>query len=143
MASVTNEDLEAVVAANPEVVGMRSALAMRYFEERNLPKAIEHQTIVADIEPTADSLTVLGLFEFEGGAPADAATHLQAALELDPGYTPALWYLANVYLYGLDDGAAALPVLEELGAVEGLPDDIQHAVSEMIPIARGEEPAAP
>ena len=78
---------------------------------------------------------------FEGGAAADAAGHLEAALELDPEYAPALWYLANVYLYGLEDGEAALPVLEDLGAVEGLPDDIAHAVAEMIPIARGEEPA--
>ncbi|MEX0666966.1 MAG: cytochrome c-type biogenesis protein, partial [Acidimicrobiia bacterium] len=43
--SISNETLEAVIAANldnPEIEGMRLALANRYFEERNYQKAFPH-----------------------------------------------------------------------------------------------------
>jgi tetratricopeptide (TPR) repeat protein len=134
-APVTNDDLEAVVAANPEVAGMRAALAMRYFEERNLEKALEHQLIVAELEPTVDNYTVLGLFAFESGDNTGAAAYLEFALGMDPDYAPALWYLANTFLYGLEEPDQAIPVLQQLLASPDVPDDILHAVEEMITIA--------
>ncbi len=51
LGAVTDERLEAVVAANPTVVGMRLALADRYVAERAYDRAVRHYTQALALEP--------------------------------------------------------------------------------------------
>lgn len=111
-APVTDEQLEAVVAANPDVVGMRLALADRYVGQGDYAAAMGHYLDALRREPdNAEGLARLGWLLFRIDQPADALESVQRALAVDPDLDEALWYRANIQLDGLDDPAGALTTL--------------------------------
>lgn len=118
LAEVGNDEMEAVVAENPTVIGMRLALAQRYLEAGELDNAYRHTTIAIDLPATDQeyerSLRLHGWITALRGAPDSGAGYLRAALALSPDDRDALWYLARVYFSGLGDPATARTALDQI-----------------------------
>lgn len=135
LASITAEEMEAVVAQNPDIPGMRIALANRYLEEGNIARALGHYEIALEQQPD-DPTTVawVGWLTFLSGEPELAEPYVVRALELEPEYPQAYWFLANIR-YDLGDLEAAIVPLERLLTYE-LPTDIRAEVATMLEEAR-------
>ncbi|MGH8935628.1 MAG: cytochrome c-type biogenesis protein CcmH [Acidimicrobiia bacterium] len=137
LSTVTNQEMEEVLAANPDVVGMRLALANRYFEAGEFSAAVGHYLEVLDLQPgNPEALARLGWMAYLAGEAETAAGYEERALEFAPGYPEATWFLANIRLYGLDDPAGAVPLLEELAALPDLPADVRREVEARLIEAR-------
>jgi cytochrome c-type biogenesis protein CcmH len=113
--SVSNQTMEAVIAANsehPQVNGMRMALAERYFEERQYQLAFPHYQAVLDSQPPASlaavALTRMGWMVYEGNGEVELATDLfDQALEAAPGDALALYLKGRVIWCGAGETEAA------------------------------------
>lgn len=153
LSQVTNEEMESVVAANPDVVPMRLALVERYLhaadgepttdaKKTQLERARFHAgeagaraTITAD---QARALRYLGWTTALLTDPAKGAGLLEQSLVKEPGNPDALWFLATVRFDKLNDPAAAKPLLEQLlaapvddpqrQAVQALLDKVNNAL---------------
>jgi cytochrome c-type biogenesis protein CcmH/NrfG len=135
LSSVSAADMEAVVAENPEIVGMRMALAELYVEEGNPSKALEHYMIVLDLEPeNADALVRIGWLTSISGDPALAEPFFVRALAIDPDYPQAYWFLASVRLE-IGDKEGAIGPLEALLTYE-IPTDIRTEAMALLEEAR-------
>ncbi len=115
-ATVSDQQLEQVVAANPDVIGMRLALADRYVAQGEYDRAMRHYLDALRREPgNAEALAHLGWLLLQIDQPQEALESVEQALAIDPSLHDALWFKANIQLYGLDDPTAALATLRELG----------------------------
>lgn len=115
LSTVTNEELEQVVNQNPDVIDMRLALAHRYLDDGAYVDAARHYLVALRQEPRdVEALSHYGWLMLQVGDPAPAKEYVDRALEQDPGYVEGLWFKANIALYGLDDPAGALTVLDQL-----------------------------
>jgi len=132
LSQVTNEQLEEVVAANPDVVPMRLALARRYVEEGDFSAALPHYFYILERGPNAEALMYLGWMTYLSDDAATGASLLERSIELDPGNLLAQWFLANVRYYGLDDRPGAVPLLEAVIASGQAPADIATEAQRMI-----------
>lgn len=125
--NVTNDQLEAVVAANPEIIGMRMALADRYFASENYSAALDHYLYIAENATSAieesKALARIGWAAYAGGLPEAAAEYITAALNADPTNGEAVLFRGFVTLYGLGDAEAAIPQLEAALAMSGLSEN--------------------
>jgi tetratricopeptide (TPR) repeat protein len=122
-ATVTDEQLEQVVAANPDVVGMRLALADRYVAEGEYGSAMRHYLEALRREPdNAEANAHLGWLLLQIDQPQEAMESVQKALTLDPSLDDALWFKANIQLYGLDDPSGAFTTLQELAGRDLSPE---------------------
>jgi len=130
--SVTNEELEQVVAANPDVVPMRLALARRYFEAGQYSEALEHYLPILEVEPNPEALANVGWMVYTSGESETAAAYLERSLELLPDYLQAKWFLANVRYFGLGDREGARPLLEDVLAASGIPSDVREEANRML-----------
>lgn len=142
LSEVTNDELEQVVAANPDVVPMRLRLAHRYLDGGQPRKAFEHYMAILDREPHPEAMSHLAWIVFTDGDVDLALQLLEASRERAPDDPEALWFLANVHLYGRDDPDAALPLLEQL-AVRGDLGDQREQVEQTIEDARRRLQGAP
>lgn len=115
LASITDEQMEQVVASNPDVVGMRLALARRYFEAGTFDKALDHYFEVLERESHPEALANIGWMTYLSNRPDVAVGYLEAALERDPDYLPAQWFIANVYatLDRIDEAVVYLATIIE------------------------------
>ncbi len=113
LSSVSNEEMEAVVAANPGIIGMRLALAERYVQDGDHPSALAHYLVVLDQDPDRpEALAMVGWLSFLSAEPALAESFITRALDVEPNYPQALWFLANVRAgSGDDEGAIEAIVL--------------------------------
>ena len=135
--SISNETLEAVIAANldnPEIGGMRLALANRYFEERNYQKAFPHYQGVLDGDPTpiqaAEAYTRLGWMVYDGNGEVDLGLSLiDTALEIAPGDPFALYLKGRVLWCGRDDNEGAAAIFTEVLASSALDDGVRDQVA--------------
>ena len=132
LSQVTNEQLEEVVAANPDVVPMRLALARRYVEEGDFSAALPHYLYIVERGPNAEALMYLGWMTYLSGEAETGASLLEHSVELDPGNLLARWFLANVRYYGLDDRLGAVPLLEAVIDSGEAPADIAAEAQRMI-----------
>ncbi len=132
LADVTSQEMEVVVGENPDVTGMRLALARRYVEEGNPSAAIPHYTYILDRETNAEALAYLGWIAWLGGEPETAAGFLTRALEVDAERPEALWFLSIVRADGLDDATGAVPLLERLLADPSLEGEFRDAVASQL-----------
>ena len=129
LSQVSNAELEAVVAANPDVVPMRLALVERYLHaadgeqtadarQAQLEQARFHAGEAAARATTtsdqARALRYLGWTTALLTDPAKGAGLLEQSLVKEPGNPDALWFLATVRFDKLNDPAAAKPLLEQL-----------------------------
>lgn len=115
LSTVTNEEMEDVVAQNPDVLDMRLALAHRYLDEADYLAAARHYLVALDREPrNVEAQSHYGWLLMQAGEPQQALEYVDRALAQDPREVEALWFKANISLYGLSDPAGALTVLEQL-----------------------------
>jgi cytochrome c-type biogenesis protein CcmH len=136
--SISNETLEAVIAANldnPEIGGMRLALANRYFEERNYQDAFPHYQAILDGNPTptqaAEAYTRLGWMVYDGNGEVDLGLSLiDNALEIAPGDPFALYLKGRVLWCGRDDNEGAAEIFTEVLASSGLDDAVLQQVAD-------------
>ena len=142
LAQVTNEQMEAVIAANldlPEIAGMRLALADRYFEDGEFSPALPHY--LGALEGTLDAarraraLARVGWMSHQSGAPDVARRYLDEAQATDPDYGEARLFL-GLLLLDEDDPEGALLQLEPLLADGELPDDLRPIVEGAADAAR-------
>lgn len=115
LSKVSDAEMEAVVGANPDVIGMRLALAQRYLEQGAFDKALPHYRQVLEREPrNALALASLGWVLLQSGDTAAAASFVEQAVASDPALPMAWWVQANVRLYGQDDPAGAVEALQRM-----------------------------
>ena len=124
LSSITNEQMEEVVAANPDVIGMRLALARRYFEAGEFDKALDHYFTILESEQQPEALANIGWMTYLSGRPDIAVGYLEAALALQPDYLPAKWFAANVYV-SLDRPGEAIPYLVEVASSPDTPQEVR------------------
>lgn len=122
LGQVTNEQMEEQIAKTPNVVGMRLALVERYLADGEIAKAYEHTSIAINAPATDQeyekALRLHGWVTALQGAPASGAQYLRAALTLSPDDRDALYFLARVELFGLDDPVAAGTAVDRLAATQ-------------------------
>lgn len=136
--SVSNADMEAVIADNPDILPMRLALARRYLEEGDFSAALPHYLYVLEREENAEALMYLGWMTHVSGDSATGVSLLERSLEARPGDPLAEWFLANALFYGLGDRTAAIPLLESVIASGEAPPEIVAEAQRMLDEARAE-----
>lgn len=142
LSEVTNDQMEAVIAANPgvpEIAAMRLALADRYFEEGRFSSALPHYLDALDGRldrgRRARGMARVGWMSHLSGAGEPAEAYLARALEIDPDYLEAGLFLGLVR-FDRGDPAGALARLEPLLAEEGLPEGARQTIEETVREAR-------
>jgi len=132
--SVTNEQLEAVVAQNPNIPGMRLALADRYFFEGDFSNALTHYMYLLEDLGVQDSgaLANVGWMTYQSGRPDLAESFVVESLAVLPNNGNALWYLANIRFFGLGDAAGAAEPLRQLLGYENVPDEVRTAAEDLL-----------
>jgi len=138
LANVTLEQLEDVVARNPDVIGMRLALAKELIAADDVQGAVKHFGQVLERERHPEALAWLGFISFQVNEPETAESYLVEAIELQPNYPQAQWWLANVRYVGLGDAAGAIAPLEALLVFDNLSEDVRDAAVELLAQARDE-----
>jgi len=145
LSEVSNETMEAVVAANadnPEVNGMRLALAERYFEVGDYRSAFPHYLLVAeDPEATAGeavtALVRLGWMAYDGNGEVETATRLvDEALAIDPRSTVALYVRARLRWCGAGETDQAIETFEGLLTDPGLDPETAAGIEADLELAR-------
>lgn len=132
LSQVTNEQMEEVVAANPDVVPMRLALARRYFEEGDFDRAFDHYMAVLERQQEPEALAAVGWMSYLSGRPDLAISFLERAVALAPDYPQAWWWLANTRMYGLDDPTGAVEPLRRVLEYEDLPPEVRAEAERML-----------
>jgi len=131
MGSVPIEQMEQVVADNPDVTAMRMALADRYLEAGDSSKALEHYMIVLDQEPeNSTALARVGWLTYLSGDSEHAEPYLVRAVEIEPEFPQAYWFLANVRM-DLGNTAGAVEPLERLLTFD-IPIDVRTEAESML-----------
>ena len=126
LSTISNEEMEVVVAENPDIVAMRLALARRYFEEGEFDKALDHYFEVLDREQHPEALANVGWMTYLSGRPDIAAGYVEVALERQPDFLAAKWFLGNIYV-SLDRLDEAEAFLIEVLASDDVPDEIKES----------------
>lgn len=123
---ISNEEMEAVVAANPDVVAMRLALARRYFEAVDYGRALDHYMVILDGQgvESPEALANVGWMTAVSGRPDVGLSFVERALAIEPDYPQAYWYLGNIMVV-LDDGIGAMEAFEVLLGYPDLPAEIE------------------
>ena len=142
LSEVTNDQMEAVIAANPDVpqiAAMRLSLADRYFDEGSFSSALPHY--LGALEGTLDStrrargMARVGWMSYLSGAEDIAEAYLVEALEIDPEYQEAYLFLGLIRLYQ-GDGSGAMARLEPLLGEDDLPEDTRRLIEDAVAEAR-------
>lgn len=131
LSTISNEEMEAVVAENPDIVPMRLALARRYFEAGEFDKALDHYFEVLNRERNAEALANIGWMTYLSQRPDIAANYVEVALEIQPDFLAAQWFLGNIYTtLGRVDEAEAL--LLAVVASTDVPDNVRQSARELL-----------
>jgi cytochrome c-type biogenesis protein CcmH/NrfG len=148
LSDVSNETMEAVIAANaddPQINGMRLALAERYFDAGDYQAAFPHYLEVAEDPEASDpeaitALVRLGWMAFDGNGEVETATRLiDEALAIDPGSQLALYVRARVLWCGSGDSEQAVATFEDLLDRPDLAEETrEQVVSDLEAARRGE-----
>jgi len=135
--SVSNETMEAVIAANsndPQINGMRLALAERYYELGDYGSAFPHYLTVAESEIASEGEAVaalirLGWMAWDGNGAADPAIGMfDQALAIDQSSTTARYLKGQVLWCGVGDFDAAAALFTEILTAENLATDTKVRV---------------
>jgi tetratricopeptide (TPR) repeat protein len=135
LAEVTTEEMEAVVAQNPDVVPMRRRLAHRYLDAGEFKPAVEHYLAVLERGPDVEAMSHLGWIVASDGRVDLGVELLERARELAPDDAESMWFLANIRLYLQGDAVAAIDLLEALVGRDDL-GDRREQVEEALADAR-------
>lgn len=151
LASVSNETMEAVIAANldnPQVNGMRLALGERYFESNDYRSAFPHFLAVAESPEASPTETVtalvrLGWMAWDGNAEAETAVGLlDQALRINPDSTNAGFLKARVLWCGLGDRVGAEELLAQVASYPQLDEESLALVEADLSAVRSGEPCS-
>jgi len=135
LSKVTDAEMERVVAANPDVPGMRVALADRYAAEGNYDQAVTHYLAVLKRDPgSPDAQAGLAWVMFQTGRPEQALPIVDRALQRAPDLQRALWTKANILLYAGSDPAGAIDLLRRMQR-EQLTAEVRKQVADLITVA--------
>ena len=138
---MSNEELEGVVAANPNINAMRLALADRYFAAEEYSSALDHYLYIAENDPTPTeegiALARLGWMAYATGLSEAAEEYVLSSLDADPTNTEATLFLGFITLYGLEDAERAIPQLEAALEIPDLRADIVTQIEAALEEARG------
>ncbi len=135
LSTVSNDEMEAVVGENPGVIPMRLALARRYFEEGDFDKALDHYFVILESEQNPEALANVGWMTYLSGYDDLAAGYLEAALERDPTFLTARWFLGNVYV-SLGRNDEAIVMLATVASSDDTPQEIKDLALELIATLR-------
>tara|TARA_R110002051_G_scaffold108532_1_gene181241 strand:+ start:5901 stop:6734 length:834 start_codon:yes stop_codon:yes gene_type:complete len=132
LSAVSNAEMEAVVDANPDVIGMRLALADRYTESGRYDLAAAHYRKALEQDPSNPQGTAsVGWLMFQLGEIDQAAELVDRALQMAPELVDGWWYKANIRLYGFDDPAGAIDALDVLRARPELNAEVRDQVESL------------
>ena len=135
--SVSNETMEAVIAANlenPQINGMRLALGERYYEIGDYQGAFPHYLAVAESTNATDveavsALIRLGWMAWDGNRATEAALGMfDEALEIAPASTTARYLKGQVLWCGGLDPAGAAELFTEVLEADDLPADTRSRI---------------
>jgi cytochrome c-type biogenesis protein CcmH/NrfG len=132
LSTITNDEMEAVVAANPEVISMRLALARRYVDSGDFSSALPHYMFVLDREANPEALTYVGWMTYLSGDATTGAALLRRSLEVLPDDPLTEWFLANTLLNGTGETTEAVLLLEGLLQHEDLPQEFETEAQRML-----------
>ena len=122
LSSVSNEEMEAVVAANPGIIGMRLALAERYVQDGDHPGALAHYLVVLDQDPDRpEALAMVGWLSFLSAEPALAESFMRRGREGGPSDPEARGVVGDGGAGG-GDGAGASEAIGLLRAFDRSPE---------------------
>lgn len=134
------DELAEIVETHPESVTARLLLADRYLELGENQLALEHYLLVEAADPGAAeesrAAARIGYLAYMTGQLEAARDYIDRAVSLDPLNGEAKLFLGMVLLYGFDDAAAALPLLEDVAALPDLPDSVRAEVATALEDAR-------
>ena len=134
----TIAELDATLAENPDDHVARLELAAEHFDASAYDEALEHYLTILDVQPQhARALARAGWIAFEGGDPALAARLVGQSLKVRPDDAEALWFLAHVRLFGLDDPSGAQAPLRSLLDRNDLSDGFRRQVERLLEEATG------
>lgn len=131
---ISNEQMETVIAENPDIAPMRLALADRYFADGDFSSALTHYMYVLDTMGVDDpgALANVGWMTYQSGVADVAASFVERSLEIQPDGGVAYWYLANIRFHGLGDPAGAVEPLRSLLRYDNLPTELRTAAEELL-----------
>ena len=139
LSTVTNEEMEAVVTENPDVIDMRLALAHRYLDDVDYLAAARHYLVALDQEPrSVEAQAHYGWLLTQLDEPEQAMEYVDGALAQDPRAEEALWFKANIALFGLADPVGALTVLQQLQEMPELAPEVRTQVEALTAEARAQ-----
>ena len=124
LSTITTEEMEQVVAASPEILPMRLALARRYVEAGEFGLALPHYLFVLDRETNPEALMYLGWMTYLSGEAATGVALLQQSLAILPGEPATEWFLANALYHGMGDTEGAAPHLRAVIESGQVPNEI-------------------
>jgi cytochrome c-type biogenesis protein CcmH len=148
LSEVSNETMEAVIAANtddPQINGMRLALAERYFDAGDYRSAFPHYLVVAEDPDATDaeaitSLVRLGWMAFAGNGEVETATRLiDEALAIDSESAVALYVRAKVEWCGTGQTDQAIDTFDGLLSDPELADETRAQIETDLALARAGE----
>ncbi len=137
---ISNEEMEVVVAQNPDIAPMRLALADRYFTDGDFSNALTHYLYVLETLGVQDgsALANVGWMSFLSGVPDVAASFVEQSLVVQPDGGIAFWYLANIRFVGLGDAAGAVDPLDQLLGYDNLPGDLKAEAESLLALVEAE-----
>jgi tetratricopeptide (TPR) repeat protein len=142
--SVSDEQLEAVVAANPDLTAMRMALADRYYDDEEYGSSLDHYLYIADNSPDrlerSKALARVGWMAYITDQPEAAQDYILASLDADPSNAEALLFRGFITLYGLEDAETAIPQLEAALELSNLSPNVISQVNDALEDARSRVP---
>ncbi len=128
---ISDEELEEVVAANPDVVGMRLALADRYFVAGETEAAYEHYWEALQREPDPHALARLGWIVADQGQPELGVQLIEESLERRPDHPEAMFLLATIRLQ-LGEIEQAHGLLTRVLEQDGLTSEDEQLVQDLL-----------
>lgn len=153
LADVSNEAMEAVIAANrddpafaTQIPQMEFALAERYFEEQDYQNAFDHyRSVVENPSTPTDTFTpalVRVAWIVWVTTPEEtelALSTVNRAIELSPGFTEALYVKAQILWCGSSRPDEAVELFDRILASPDLPPEVTDQVTADLELARAGE----
>jgi len=151
LSEVSNDTMEAVVAANlddPQINGMRLALAERYYEIGDYSSAFPHYLAVAEAAGASNpevvtALVRLGWMAWDGNGEVETAIGLfDQALIIDSDSTTAMFLKGQVLWCGAGESNAAADLFSDVLAHPELSEDSKALVGSSFEAVSSGEPCA-
>lgn len=135
LSKVGDAEMEQLVDANPEVLGMRLALARRYTERGEYARAVPHYIwVLRRDQDNAEALAHLGWVFLQLGMPARAERLIDRSLERNGKVADTWWFKANARLFGASDPQGAIQALRRMQRLR-LGREVRQQVQRMLTVA--------